>query len=120
MNGFPFGPGEYTTFYLPHDGEEHIVPRSLVEKSEKIRHSIHTSHDNSFILPPEIASSTFGDLLDYLSSKTPPLDPKRIQLMIEAARNLEFKEAEDRLTQIFQKTFEDFQKSSEDQSVLGQ
>lgn len=103
----PFGSGEYITVLFPLEKEEHLIPRELISKSKKIRHLIHNSHDNTFSLPFEIASATFSDLIHYLSSNSPPLEPGRIRLMIEAARHLEFKEAEERLTQLFQKSLEE-------------
>lgn len=105
MNGAsPFGPREYTTIHFPLEDEEHLVPRDLISRSKKIQALIGKSHDNSFSL--EIASSTFADLVHYLSGEPAPLEPGRIRLMMEAARDLEFIEAEKKLTELFWKETE--------------
>lgn len=93
-------PWEYATIRFP-DGEEHIIPRALLFKSPKIDKEIHHSPDNSIEITNKVASSTFYDLMRYLSGKHLPLDQDHLDKMVEAAHELEIPKEDIReLTQL--------------------
>lgn len=77
---FIFNKHEYLTFIF-HD-EEHLVPSSYFHKSETV-HKL-KDFDNQVRIE-NIASSTFGDLTNFLKGDPAKLEEERIELMIEAA-----------------------------------
>lgn len=81
---FIFNKHEYLTFVFP-DDEEHLVPSSYFNKSETVDKL--KDFDNQ-VRVDNIASSTFGDLTNFLKGDHPKLEAERIELMIEAAKQL--------------------------------
>lgn len=75
--------GEYLTFLFNQEGEEHLVPKSLFEKSHTIQADF-----NNHITVNHIASSTFFSLTTYLSGNHQELTPQKVSEMIEAAKSL--------------------------------
>lgn len=79
-----FNNNEYLTFSFKDDDEEHLVPSSFFKGD-----TIHKLKDhNNHVRIDNIASSTFGDLTDFLKGNHPGLETERIELMIQAAKQL--------------------------------
>jgi hypothetical protein len=81
---FIFDKHEYLTFIFQ-DEEEHLVPSAYFHKSETVDKL--KDIDNQVRID-NIASSTFGDLTNFLKGDHPKLEAERIELMIEAAKQL--------------------------------
>lgn len=88
--------GEYLTFLFNHEGEEHLVPKSLFEKS----HTFQADYNNH-ITVNHIASSTFFSLTTYLSGNHQELTQENVSEMIEAAKSLGLLETAQKLAAFF-------------------